>query len=91
MQFPNDINWEIARNNFQRFLHRKLNIDISNVIIEGIVSGIRTSYIIRSTTTLVTAIDNMILPPLISDSDKKILTGATIILLSVIVYLRYAR
>ena len=60
ISFQDNINWITARNKFQTFLHRKLNLDQSSIVIEGIVSGTETWYVIKDTNGLVmNALHNM--------------------------------
>jgi len=60
LRFHGDINWEKARKKFQDFLHRKLNIDTSSVVIQGIISDTVTWYIMEGTPMLVEALNNML-------------------------------
>lgn len=60
MCFKNSIKWETVEKNCQDFLHRKLNIDKSSVIIEGIVSNTDTWYIMKSTPALMKALNHVI-------------------------------
>ena len=53
MRLENNVNWDTARNKFQRFLHRKLNLDKLSIEIEGIVSNTETWYIIKDSNGLV--------------------------------------
>ncbi len=59
MRFQDNIDWETARKKFQNFLRRHLNIDRSNVIIEGIVSDTNTWYIMKDTEALMKALNYM--------------------------------
>jgi hypothetical protein len=57
--FQNNVNWETAKTKFQNFLHRKLDIDVSSVILVGIISPIHTWYIMEGTPALLQALENM--------------------------------
>jgi hypothetical protein len=57
IHFEDNINWEKARENFAKFLSRHLNIHISSVVIEGIVSGTDTWYIMKDTKALLKALN----------------------------------
>ncbi len=60
MLLQGNINWTAAKDRFKDFLHRKLNIDRSSVIIQGIVSSSDTWYIMEGTPALLEALNNMI-------------------------------
>ncbi len=59
MQLHDNINWQDLRSDYEYFLRRKLCIDISSVIVEGIVSDTDTWFIMESTTKLEEAINNL--------------------------------
>ena len=60
MCLQDNVNWEMAKTKFQDFLHHKLNIDRSSVIIQGIVSTSDTWYIMEGTPALLRALNNHI-------------------------------
>jgi hypothetical protein len=59
MQLQGDIKWQDLKIDYEDFLRRKLDIDISSVIMEGIVSNTDTSFIMRSTEALEKAINDL--------------------------------
>jgi hypothetical protein len=59
MRLENNIDWNQARKNFQRFLRRHLNIDESSVDIEGITWDANSCwYIMNATPALIQALIN---------------------------------
>ncbi len=60
MRFQESANWDTAKVKFQDFLHRKLNIDRSSIIIEGIVSTSDTWYTMKGTPALLKALNQML-------------------------------
>jgi hypothetical protein len=84
MHLQGNINWIAARDRFRDFLHRKLNIDRSSVIIEGIVSSSDTWYILEGTPALLEALNNMIRAPHNNQENELQFNGVGVALIATI-------